>query len=228
MESRESQCCRSCAHTGFIADRWRDAPTAGKRYLPQLNYPRELRVRRSSNYIVNTCSDEAVTRIALHTHGRTTDCGEKIVDITSAHCPTADSLWGGVVQSTSGGDVACSSQVASGGRVSVTPTDCGVDHSVIWKIGENVSGAASNVECALDRRGKMVNYRICSPSSRREISACTGNIDVDNIGVVGISAAGSVICDTLRGYPGPQGNNGLDGAKGLQGGRSWWYDYQCR
>ena len=136
----------------FYADTWRDAPAAGKRHLPKLNYPREFRVRRSTNYLQGSgCGTTAVTEIGLHTANRDVICGPTLVNTSGnlSSCPTGGGLKGGVVQSTS----QCSH---ASNRVSVTPTDCGKCNSVIWKIG--AVEANQNVRCALEGYGKMIRY----------------------------------------------------------------------
>ena len=136
----------------FDAGTWRDAPAAGKRHLPELNYPREFRVRRSTNYLEGSgCGGSAVTEIALHTANRDVDCHSSPLVRTNSSsplvsCPTNAPL-GQVVESTSS---------CSGNRVSVTPTDCGQCSSVIQKIG--AGRPDQNVRCALEGLGKMIDY----------------------------------------------------------------------
>ncbi len=222
----------------FDADKWMSAPAAGKRYLPELNYPRELRVRRSANYIPDGCGGAAVTRIALHTAGRNVTCGEGLVSGDCRWRPGGcNQIVGGVVRSQS--NTECSSSVA--GRVSVTPTDCAAQSSVITRIGFTNCGAASagictpfsypdivpwdNVQCALDGQGKMVTYGRCD----RAADVCSWADDEDgpfivetnnSVVVTGISSGGSLECGTLMGYPagpllgeqGPIGEKGPDGS----------------
>ena len=139
----------------FDADKWRAAPAAGKRHLPELNYPRALRVRRSTNYVSGEtdCSDKAAVEIALHTLKRDVTCGQQLVKTggTLGSCPSGGGLFGGVVESTE-----LCSHVAK--RVSVTPTDCSVCSSVIWQIGDVLTGRDDNVKCALNGFGKMIDY----------------------------------------------------------------------
>ena len=100
----------------FIADKWMTEPTSGKRYLPTLNYPRELRVRRSANYVPSNCSTSAVTAIALHSASRTVSChSTPLVDISSgrplSECPSLSTpAIGQVVES----NTACSGDRGSG------------------------------------------------------------------------------------------------------------------
>ena len=142
----------------FDAGTWRDAPAAGKRHLPELNYPREFRVRRSTNYLQDPgCGAAAVTNIALHTANRQLDCHPSPLVRTVGSlstCPDGGGLKGAVVESTT----QCSH---ASSRVSVTPTDCSRCSSVIWKIGEGLGlggKADQNVKCALDGLGKMIDY----------------------------------------------------------------------
>ena len=134
----------------FDAGTWRDAPAAGKRHLPELNYPREFRVRRSTNYLQDPgCGAAAVTNIALHTANRQLDCHPSPLVRTVgslSSCPINGPL-GQVVESTSS---------CSGNRVSVTPTDCSSCSSVIWQIGAGTPD--QNIMCALEGRGKMIDY----------------------------------------------------------------------
>lgn len=64
----------------FDAAKWQAEPATGKRHLPELDYPRTLRVRRSANQVYQPPSADmlndpyynyAVTGIALHTANRT-------------------------------------------------------------------------------------------------------------------------------------------------------------
>ena len=159
----------------FDGDKWRSV-TSPKRGLPELREERVVRVRRSANYIPNSCGGRAVTRIALHTTNRAADCGERLVSgdcryqgaVNSADCT---SVVGGVIKHT---NFACST--VTNDRVSVTPIDCGAQSSVIARIGHtgdceglgsDVCGASrayrygglapwSNTQCALGGRGKLV------------------------------------------------------------------------
>ena len=186
----------------FDADKWRSAPTAGKRYMPELNYPRTFRIRRSTNYLSGSgCGAAAVTEIGLHTASRNVVCGASLVNTVGNldKCPKLAPL-GQVVHSTT----AC-----SGPRVSVTPTNCGRENSVIWKIGDGTS--EQNVICALDGRGKMVNYGGCSGS----YDTCTASIRIYNdkhMAIKQITNTGGISCTTLMGWPstsqGPIGSPG--------------------
>lgn len=234
----------------FDADKWMSAPAAGKRYLPQLNYPRELRVRRSANYIPDGCSGAAVTSIALHTVGRNVTCSGGLASgdcrwrPASADC---SSVEGGVVHNTQyEGQCSSDERLTGPARVSVTPTDCADDASVIARIGLDNCGidrAGSgpcdsfsyqniepwdNVQCALEGQGrvqgKMVTYGRCD----RAADVCSWSDDADGPFVVhtnnsvvltGISAGGGLECGTLMGWPaGPHlGAQGEIGAKGPPG-----------
>ena len=229
----------------FAADKWMSAPAAGKRYLPELNYPRELRVRRSANYIPDGCGGAAVTRIALHTAGRNVTCGEGLVSgdcrwrPSSGDCSTVE---GGVVHNTQLSRCSSDEGLNNPGRVSVTPTDCALRSSVIARIGFDgcaVDAPGSgpcdsfsypsiepwdNVQCALDGQGKMVTYGRCD----RAADVCGWGYDEDGDFVVetnnsvvltGIDWGGGLSCGTLMGWPaGPHlGAQGPIGAKGPDG-----------
>ena len=194
----------------FDAAKWQAEPTTGKRYLPKLDYPRTLRVRRSANQVYQPPSADmlndpyynyAVTGIALHTANRTVGRHTSKTVLTGRSYPSDghlslchDSPWrfrkygppvggvrpiiadwgdlkGGVVQSTA----FCSA--VDSGRVAVTPTDCSAQHSVIDRIGKGAGvTAANNVRCALDGRGKMVQYGQCTDREVRWHSdTCRGS-----------------------------------------------------
>lgn len=177
----------------FDADKWRNAPSAGKRYLPELNYPRELRVRRSTNFLSGTgCGARAVVNIGLHTHGRNVDCGERLVRTTGSlsSCPSGDPL----------GQVVNSATACSGDRVSVTPNNCGANASVIWKIGKNARQPDDNVNCALDGIGKMIDYG--GPSGTGD--HCGGHFFIptgQHLAIQKICANGGRQYATLMGWP---------------------------
>ena len=185
----------------FKEDVWRAA--TGRSTIPDLNYPRVLRVRRSANYIQGGgCGTQAVTKIALHTSNRAVTCGNTLLDLRTSssitRCPDLG-IKGQVIQSTS----AC-----SGDRVSVTPTDCGASSSVIWKIGSGVPSPVSNVECALQGRGKMVDWGGCTHSD----CVCTGCITTVHNVVANISSSGGLDCSSMQGFPSPsQGKRGVKG-----------------
>ena len=184
----------------FDADKWRDAPAAGKRHLPELNYPREFRVRRSTNYLQDPgCGAAAVTSIALHTDNRQLDCHPSplvrtvsTVDGLSS-CPTGGGQIGAVVESTT----QCSH---ADDRVSVTPVSCEACSSAIWTIGSGAGAPDRNVTCALEGVGKMINYGGRSGTGDR----CGSPFYVgtsDHIAISGICANGSREYATLMGWP---------------------------
>ena len=190
----------------FDANKWMTVPTGGKRYLPQLNYPRQLRMRRSANYIdygSRDCGDYAVTAIALHTANRTVSCHDTPLVPTSGalgECPFLNPK----------GQVVMSNDACSGSRVSVTPTDCVKHYSVISKIGEGAGAAVPNVECALGGRGKMVDYSSnCPPSITDKCEAPNSQVFSvvadKHIALQRISGAGDFNtdqeCGTLMGFP---------------------------
>ena len=151
--------------------RWKTAPAAGKRHLPQLDYPRTLRVRRSANY-VSTSSDttRAVTKIALHTVSRTVGRHtDPLVDTTTSGLGNChqQTPFGQVVKSV-GTRNAC-----SGDRVAVTPTNkCSRLRSVITQIGKGAGlTGVDNIRCALDGSGKLVRHGTCG--RRRHVDRCT-------------------------------------------------------
>lgn len=183
----------------FDADNWRNAPSAGKRHLPELNYPRELRVRRSTNFLSGTgCGARAVVDIKLHTHGRTVDCGERLVHTTGSlsSCPTGGGKKGAVVESTT----QCSH---ASNRVSVTPTDCGACSSVIWQIGSGSATPDQNVRCALEGLGKMIDYG--GPAGTGD--DCGAHFIVptnQHLAITHISSRGERQYATLMGWPASQ------------------------
>ena len=155
----------------FIKANWQTAPAGEKRYLPKLDYPRELRVRRSTNYVPsNTDTGSAVTAINLHTASRTVNRHTSpLVDTTTSglgNCHDRVGRKGGVVKSTTD---------CSGNRVAVKPTNCGAQNSVIDRIGLGTDvTAANNVKCALDGRGKMVQYGACPGLIQRDTCSVAG------------------------------------------------------
>lgn len=225
----------------FDRDKWRSV-TAPKRELPQLREERVLRVRRSANYIPNSCGGNAVTRIALHTTNRAADCGEKLVSgdcryqgaVNSSDC---SSVVGGVIRHT---DFACST--VTNDRVSVTPIDCGAQSSVLARIGHtggcegrgsdvclphSYGGLAPwrNTECALGGAGKLVTPGSCGGTT----DWCEVRYGVDNHIFVNtprsnvvrqISGGGGLTCGTLMGWPAGPGRNkqGAIGGTGAHGG----------
>ena len=204
----------------FDAGKWRDAPAAGKRHLPELNYPREFRVRRSTNYLEGSgCGASAVTEIGLHTANRNIDChGSPLVRTNSSSplvsCPINGPL-GQVVESTSS---------CSGNRVSVTPTDCGQCRSVIWQIGEGTPD--QNVRCALEGLGKMIDYG----GRRGTGDNCGAHFIVDtpdHIALTHVCADGGRQYATLMGWPRNNdvwsGGHEVDGQglKGYRGCDGW-------
>lgn len=165
----------------FNGEKWRSV-TSPKRGLPELREERVVRVRRSANYIPNSCGGRAVTSIALHTTNRAADCGERLVSgdcrsggaVNSAEC---SSVVGGVVKHT---DFACST--VTNDRVSVTPIDCGAQSSVLARIGHTggCEGLGSdvcrpyvyggirpwpNTQCALGGQGKLVTPGSCGATT---------------------------------------------------------------
>ena len=181
----------------FDAGKWRNAPAAGKRHLPELNYPREFKVRRSTNYLQGSgCGSAAVTEIALHTANRNVDChGTPLVDTIGSlsSCPTGGGQIGAVVQSTT----QCSH---ADDRVSVTPVSCEACSSAIWTIGSGAGAPDRNVTCALEGVGKMINYGGRSGTGDR----CGSPFYVGtpgHIAISGICANGSREYATLMGWP---------------------------
>ena len=224
----------------FNEARWQ-TDTVEKRHLPELDYPRRARVRRSANY-VSTSSDQtkAVTKIALHTASRTVGRHtDPLVDTTT-------SGLGNCHQQTPFGQVVMSvgtSNACSGARVAVTtPIDCGASYSVIDRIGIG-SGmtAANNVKCALDGAGKLVQYSVCGGSSHQDSCSVAGKTfyspspfnrwerdsngnwqwipsreRVAQAGVARITYWGGLDCVGLPSWPAP--TQGPAGPKGVPGG----------
>ena len=189
----------------FDADKWKGVPATGKRYLPALNYPRKLRVRRSANYIKGgsyDCGASAVTAIALHTANRAVSCHTTPLVQTKGNLSNCPNL-------SPRGQVVKSNTNCSGDRVSVTPTNCALSYSVISRIGAGVTAAVPNVECALKRKGKMVDYNSRCPSSVDDKCTAPGQVfrvtNTKHIALQKISSTGTFNsdqeCGTLMGRP---------------------------
>ena len=187
-------------------ERWESAAT-GKRYLPELQN-REFRIRRSTNYVPsNSDTTKAVTKIALHTASRlVSHHNDPLVNTTATPVGLGDCHLrdpkGQVVMSVG------STNACSGNRVAVTPTSCVSRYSVIDRIGSG-SGmtAADNVKCALDGRGKLVQYRNCSRVYLTE-DRCTvqgQNFTASKYyvpgAITGIGPTGTLICKGVPSWP---------------------------
>ena len=205
-------------------DKWQNATTP-KRYLPELldsdGSGRVLRVRRSTNNVpTDGCARSGLVSIGLHTSSRDITCSAKILVTTStfgglvANCP-AGVAKGAVVYSTAQeGTPSDAAGACTGNRVSVRPTDCSAQHSVIWKIGLGVKHGtnrkldpANNVECALGGGGKMVKYSTCRDAEIYDSCAGFTNpppptpLPQSLNAIRRISASGELECATLMAFP---------------------------
>lgn len=205
----------------FTESRWQSAPSTGKRYTPELDYPRTLRVRRSANYVPSDSdTHKAITAIARHTAARS---------ITRHTSPLVDTTVTGLGNCHEGdpkGQVVMSTTACSGNRVAVTPTDCHRwpdYYSVIDRIGTG-SGVttADNVKCALDGRGKLVQYRTCGRRSHPDSCTVSGGPTFRtrkwNVpeAITRINRYGTMVCEGVPSWPSVV-------SRSITAPRSWYY-----
>jgi len=224
----------------FNESLWQNAPTpsAGKRYLPELQAGSgfKLRVRRSADYVPGSADvHKAVTAINLHTANRTVQQHDHpLVDTTATGVGNCHQQppWGQVVKSVGNTNTCSGSGINN--RVAVTPTDtypppdntrCHEKRSVIAQIGVGPGTTdAKNVRCALDGSGKMVRHRTCARGTRVDRCPVPGGPTFRTRkwsvpqAISSVSQSGTLMCEELPSWPAIT-------SRTIRAPRSWWYPY---
>lgn len=203
----------------FTESRWQSAPSTGKRYTPELDYPRTLKVRRSANYVPSDSdTTKAITAIARHTAARS------ITRHTSPLVDTTVTGLGNCHERDPKGQVVMSTTACSGDRVAVTPTNkCASVYSVIDRIGDDSTLSAwDNVGCARDGDGKMVRYGTCPRRYHTDSCAVSGgptfSTSKGNVpgAITRIDRYGRMECEGVPSWPSVV-------RRSITAPRSWYY-----
>ena len=196
----------------FDINKWRNA-APGRRYTPKLNYPRQLRIRRSAAYVSGSggglsygCGSKAVVSIDLYTQSRTVTCSEHpLVDLTGGAGNCANYYpFGQVLRATHPRGTA---GVCTGGRVAVTP-DGTYDHyyigsdktfRAITAIGYVYRQGLHHIRANnVDKGGLLINYNDPCVTEPDQCSHGYDSLYVPT-GSVALTAPGE--CKTMWGWP---------------------------